>query len=193
MCARNRDSDEYRPKHSARLIHRRMQTESPTVANYVGRFGKQNVDGRSAQTFAGALSDDQQRCRLPIPGKREKRHCDEIQKISEDRNRPVSACSIDELARKQAQARGDHFAQPRDETNLRCGRAEALKERPDNAARAFISHIGEQADYAKGDDETKCRFALARSHGNLLASKSNAVLRLLVVDRQASLISSACL
>jgi len=53
-----------------------------------------------------------------------------------------------------------HFANPGDDSDLRCAGAEIVQEWTDHAAGAFIRDIGEHADDTQADDEADRAFAL---------------------------------
>ena len=124
------------------------------------RFRKQDVARRPAQTFSRAFGDYEQGRSLPIAGERETGDNHQIQKVADGSNRPIGACAIREASRKISQARRDHLAQSRDDADLRRARAQVFEQRPNDAVRAFVGHVSEQADKAQRDNESKCAFSI---------------------------------
>jgi hypothetical protein len=121
---------------------------------------QEHIAGGSAQALSHALEDHEERRYLPAPHKRERRHGDQIHGVSEDCDGPVGARAIGEAAGEQPKTRGEHFAKAGDEPDLECIRAEVSEKRPENAARAFVGRVREQAHDTKNGDKANRRGAL---------------------------------
>ena len=134
-----------------------------------GGVRQHRVARRRANGAAHALGDDQSRGNFPPPGESEQRHCEEIERVAGDRDRPVALRSVSEPTRQEADGIADQFSETRDDADDGSRRAKNAEIGSGDAARALIGHVGEKTDHAEHDDEPHRRRApdqaLARGPG----------------------------
>lgn len=146
----------------ASLVHDRVQTESPSVPNFLRGPGEQYISRRSTQRLAGTFDDNQDRRGLPVLRECERGHGNHVHRVTEKGDGPIGPGAIGEASREEAQAGAQHFANAGNDGNLKCRGAEIPEVRADDAMRALIGHVGEQAYDAKTDDEAQSGTSFVR-------------------------------
>ena len=124
-------------------IERAVQAKTPAEPGLTARVRQHRVARRDADPPACPLGDDQDNRKLPAAGQRKERHGQEIDAIANNRDWPIAAGTIAEIARDKPQCVAEELAKSRDKADDRGARSEDAKVRAGDAARAFIGHVGE--------------------------------------------------
>jgi hypothetical protein len=75
--------------------------------------------------------------------------------VAENRDRPEAPCRVGQTSRNQPQAVAEQFAEAGNHPDHGAARRERSEERPEDAARAFVGEIGEEAEDANQQDEAE--------------------------------------
>jgi hypothetical protein len=151
LCQDERDRQ--RTKERAGLVHEFVQAEAPAPSDHMRCVRQHHVTGGVANAFASALSDDQDGGDSPGVSEGQERYGEEVDYIANRGESPITARAVGRDSSSQAQQVASQLARAGHDADYRCTRAEPAEEWTVDAARAFVSHVGEEADGAEGDDE----------------------------------------
>ena len=122
---------------------------------FLSRIGDHRFDRRSSYCTARSLCDYQRRCLRPVARQRERRNCQHVNGVTDKGDDPVFVC----LVRDKAGDRTESIAQQLTESDYKSNHSRAGAERThegaNDAARAFVSEIGEQVDDANDENKAK--------------------------------------
>ncbi len=153
VAGRDDQGDEQRAEQRAGLVERLVDAEAPSVAHLLGGVGEHRVAGRIAGRLSDAFEDDQQRRDLPAAGEREQRHDRHLQDVAADRDRPVPAGPVRAPSREQPQAVPQQLAEAGDHADGQGAGAEQPQVLADDAPRALVGEVGEEAHHADDQHE----------------------------------------
>gem|GEM_PF-6552567 len=152
--------DDQRSEDRADLVQRFVQREPPSTAHFRRRVRQHRVTGRHPYRLSHALGDHQDGREFPTARQREERYREQVDRVSQQGDRPVPARPIADDAGDQAQDVSDQFARTGHKAHHGAAGSQQGQEGPVDASRPLVGHVGQKADDADQDDEAE-RGALA--------------------------------
>lgn len=121
------------------------------------RLAQRGYTRRVAGRLPDRLQDDQQGGHLPAPGQRQQRHDRHLEDVPADGDRPVPLCLVRRTPGHQAQAVAGQLAESGDDGDRQRPGAEQCQVWSDDAPRALVGEVREEAHDANEHDELESR------------------------------------
>src|SRR5579875_2947492 len=149
------ERDDQRPERRADLIECLVESESAAAADARSGFAEDRGDHRPSNTAPEPFTDHESRGGRPASRERERRDAQHIQEIADPRVQPILPGPMRDCTRDGSNRITREFAAAGHRTDRDAVRTEMAQECADDAAAAFVRHIGEQIDDPHEEDETE--------------------------------------
>ena len=116
-------------------------------------MGQKSVLGRGTYGLSKPLGAIEQQDRGDHVGRADEGHAEHRQRVAGNGPGPVVPAPLDEVPGRHPQAIADELPCASNDSDNRCRGPEGREVGPDDAARALVDHVGEQADQAEAEDE----------------------------------------